>query len=197
MNSSIKRLAVFCGSNVGANPLFRENAHALGEHLAERGVGVITGAGMVGLMGVVADAALGKGGEVIGVIPHGLMEREVGHTGLTELHVLNTMHERKTLMHSLVDGFITLPGGWGSFEEVLETVTWTQLGIHAKPCGILNWAGYYDGLLMQIDRAVEEGFIKPVNKQLLLVDDTLDGLLEQFGEWKSPVRESWLDPSQV
>lgn len=193
----MKRIAVFCGSNVGANPVFKERAHALGEYLAQRGIGIVTGAGMVGLMGVVADAALGKGGEVIGVIPHGLMEREVGHTGLTELHILNTMHERKTLMHSLVDAFITLPGGWGSLEEVLETVTWTQLGIHHKPCGLLNWAGYYDGLLMQIDRAVEEGFIKPVNRSLLLVDDELEGLLASFGKWTSPVTESWLDPSQV
>ena len=193
----MKRIAVFCGSNVGANPIFKEQAHALGEYLAERGIGIVTGAGMVGLMGVVADAALGKGGEVIGVIPHGLMEREVGHTGLTKLHILNTMHERKTLMHSLVDGFITLPGGWGSLEEVLETVTWTQLGIHHKPCGLLNWAGYYEGLLMQIDRAVEEGFIKPVNRDLLLVDDNLEGLLASFAEWTSPVTESWLDPSQV
>jgi len=197
MSREIKRLAVFCGSNVGANPLFRELADKLGQTLAERGIGIVTGAGRVGLMGVVADAALAKGGEVIGVIPHGLMEREVGHTGLTELHILNSMHERKTLMHSLVDGFITLPGGWGSFEELLETVTWTQLGIHGKPCGVLNWAGYYEGFLTQIDRAVEEGFIKPANKGLLLVDDELEGLLASFAEWQTPVTETWLDPSQV
>ncbi len=193
----MKRICVFCGSNVGANPVFRESAHALGESLAERGIGIVTGAGMVGLMGVVADAALAKGGQVVGVIPHGLMEREVGHTGLTELHVVNSMHERKTLMHELSDAFITLPGGWGSFEELMETVTWTQLGIHRKPCGVLNWAGYYEGLLAQLDRAVEEGFIKPENRELVLVDAELDHLLDRFGDWQSPVRESWLDPSQV
>ena len=197
MSTQLKRVAVFCGSNVGANPLFKQNAQALGELLAKREIGIITGAGMVGLMGVVADAALAAGGEVIGVIPHGLMEREVGHTGLTELHVVNTMHERKTLMHSLVDGFLTLPGGWGSLEELLETVTWTQLGIHAKPCGILNWAGYYSGLMTQIDRAVEEGFIKPHNRDLMLIEDDVERLLERFEAWVSPVKDSWLDPSQV
>lgn len=177
--------------------MFRESAAALGAALAERGIGIVTGAGMVGLMGVVADAALAKGGEVIGVIPHGLMAREVGHTGLTKLHVVNTMHERKTLMHSLVDGFITLPGGWGSFEEIFETVTWTQLGIHDKPAGLLNWAGYYDGVLQQLDRAVEEGFIRPENRDLVLVETELEALLERFATWRSPVTENWLDPSQV
>jgi uncharacterized protein (TIGR00730 family) len=193
----MKRLCVFCGSNVGANPVFRERAHALGELLAERGIGLVTGAGMVGLMGVIADAALARGGEVIGVIPHGLMEREVGHTGLTKLHVVNTMHERKTLMHELSDAFITLPGGWGSFEELLETVTWTQLGIHGKPCGLLNWAGYYEGFLAQIDRAVSEGFIKPRNRELLLIDEEAGSLLQRFESWTSPVEDNWLDPSQV
>lgn len=197
MTPTWKRICVFCGSNVGRNPAFREAAEELGAWCAERGVGVVFGAGKVGLMGVVADAALARGGEVIGVIPHGLMEREVGHTGCSELHVVDTMHQRKTLMHELSDAFVTLPGGWGSFEELLETVTWSQLGIHAKPVGVLNVAGYYDGLVDQLDRAIAEGFIRPENRGLVVVDETLEGLLSRLAEYESPVRETWLDPSRT
>ena len=195
--SCMKRLCVFCGSNVGKNPAFRKAAEDIGAWCADHGIGVVFGAGKVGLMGVVADAALAKEGEVIGVIPHGLMEREVGHTGCTELHVVDTMHQRKTLMHQLSDAFVTLPGGWGSFEELLETATWTQLGIHRKPIGVLNVDGYYDGLVAQLDRAVDEGFIRPENRDLILVDPDLETLLERLDDYESPVRETWLDPSET
>ena len=166
--STLKRICVFCGSSVGSLPAHAAAARELGRTLAERGLGIVFGGGKVGLMGVLADAALAAGGETIGVIPEALVAREIGHNGLTKLHVVRSMHQRKTLMADLADAFIALPGGYGTFEEFFEAVTWTQLGIHKKPCGLLNVNGYYDALLALLDRAVADGFIREANRTLVL-----------------------------
>jgi uncharacterized protein (TIGR00730 family) len=168
MHMTLRRICVFCGSSVGERPAYAVAARELGRTLAERGLGVVFGGGKVGLMGVLADAALAAGGEVIGVIPDALVAREIGHTGLTKLHVVRSMHERKTLMADLASAFIALPGGYGTFEEFFEAVTWTQLGIHQKPCGLLNVDGYYDALIELLERAVTDGFIREANRGLVL-----------------------------
>jgi uncharacterized protein (TIGR00730 family) len=190
----IKRVCVFCGSQFGARPEYREAAEALGRLLAEHGIGLVYGGGCVGLMGALANAVLACGGEVIGVIPDSLMRREVGHNGLTKLHVVETMHERKALMADLSDAFIALPGGYGTMEEFLEIVTWSQLGIQQKPCGLLNIANYWDGLLKVLDHAVDEGFLRPENAQLVLLARNPKSMLERLSEWEPPARvEKWLD----
>lgn len=185
-------LAVFCGASTGRDPVYAAAAAATGRLLAEHRIRVVTGGGQVGLMGVVADAVLAAGGEVIGVIPHALDHREVGHQGLTHLHVVDTMHERKTLISGMVDGFIALPGGYGTFEELFEMVTWTQLGIHAKPVGLLNVKGFYDPLLALLDGATDEGFINEINRSLILCDSTPEALLAQIQRFTSPVTAKWL-----
>jgi len=166
--SKLQRICVFCGSSTGSRPAYTAAARELGRTLAERGLGIVFGGGKVGLMGVLADAALAAGGEAIGVIPEALVAREIGHSGLTKLHVVRSMHERKTLMADLASAFIALPGGYGTFEEFFEAVTWTQLGIHQKPCGLLNVGGYYDTLLALLARAVGDGFIREANRALVL-----------------------------
>jgi uncharacterized protein (TIGR00730 family) len=193
----LKRICVFCGSSLGARPAYRQAAQRLGELLAERGIGVVFGGGCVGLMGVVADAALSKGGEVIGVMPESLVRREIGHQGVTKLHVVETMHQRKALMADLSDAFIALPGGYGTLEEFCEAVTWSQLGIQQKPCGLLNIEKYWDGLLAVLDHAVDEKFVKPENAQLLLVAQTPERMLERLLEWTPPGHiEKWLGKAQ-
>jgi uncharacterized protein (TIGR00730 family) len=176
----LKRICVFCGSSVGLRPAFATAARELGGTLAERGLGVVFGGGKVGLMGVLADAALAAGGEAIGVIPEALVAREIGHNGLTRLHVVRSMHERKTLMADLADAFIALPGGYGTFEEFFEAVTWTQLGIHQKPCGLLNVDGYYDALLELLVGAVADGFIREANRSLVLDAPDVSSLLAKL-----------------
>lgn len=162
--------------------------------MAERGIGVVFGGGCIGLMGVVADAALSKGGEVIGVIPESLVRREIGHRGVTKLHVVETMHQRKALMADLSDAFIALPGGYGTLEEFCEAVTWSQLGIQQKPCGLLNIEKYWDGLLKVLDHAVDEEFVRPENSLLVLVASTPEGMLHRLLEWTPPLHiEKWLD----
>jgi uncharacterized protein (TIGR00730 family) len=189
----MKRICVFCGSSPGSRPEYRSAAEALGAELARRNIGLVCGGGNVGLMGVLADAVLGAGGEAQGVIPEHLMAREIGHNGLTKLHVVRSMHERKALMADLSDAFIALPGGFGTLEEFCEVVTWTQLGLHAKPCGILNVLGYYSPLLAMLDHAVEEQFLKPENRGLVLARESPSELLRVLEEWR-PVRvEKWLD----
>jgi uncharacterized protein (TIGR00730 family) len=173
----LTHVCVFCGSFAGSSPAFRESARTVGRTLARAGITVIYGGGKIGLMGIVADAALAAGGRVIGVIPEQLADREIAHAGLTELHVVSSMHERKLRMASLADAFIALAGGYGTFEEFWEAVTWTQIGIHRKPCGLLNIAGFYDPMLAQIDRAVADGFISEKNRALVLADDDIEGLL--------------------
>jgi uncharacterized protein (TIGR00730 family) len=174
----LNRVCVFCGSFTGTRAVYRAQAEAVGRRLASAGITVVYGGGKVGLMGAVADAALAAGGRVVGVIPQRLADREVAHGGLTELHVVSSMHERKTLMAGLADAFIALPGGYGTFEEFWEAVTWTQLGIHRKPCGLLNVEGFYDPMLAQIDCAVTEGFITAANRALVIADEDLDRLLD-------------------
>ncbi|MGE0447132.1 MAG: TIGR00730 family Rossman fold protein [Vicinamibacterales bacterium] len=164
----VRRLCVFCGSSTGARPDYTSAAVALAEAMTAAGVGLVYGGGAVGLMGVVADAVRARGGEAIGVIPRALAEREIAHRGLSELHVVASMHERKALMADLADAFIAMPGGFGTFEEFCEVVTWTQLGLHPKRCGLLNVSGYYDALLAQFDRATADGFIRPANRRIVI-----------------------------
>jgi len=164
-----KRLAIFCGSNKGVNTKYAEAARTVGQLLAKKDIGVVFGGGKVGLMGVVADAALEQSGEVIGVIPEKLMEREVGHTGLTEMHVVKTMHERKAMMAMLSDGFVALPGGIGTIEEIIEVFTWHQIGYHNKPCAFLNTDGYYDKFFHFFDHMVEEGFLSAKQRDELII----------------------------
>jgi uncharacterized protein (TIGR00730 family) len=193
----LKRICVFCGSSVGGRPAYHQAAQRLGELLAERGVGLVFGGGCIGLMGAVADAALAKGGEVIGVIPESLVRREIGHRGVTKLHVVETMHQRKALMADLSDAFIALPGGYGTLEEFCEAVTWSQLGIQQKPCGLLNIEGYWDGLLALLDHAVDEQFVRPENSQLVLVARRPELMLERLQEWTPPAHiEKWLGKAE-
>ena len=190
----IKRVCVFCGSSFGIRPAYKEAAQRLGKLLASRNIGLVYGGGCVGLMGALADAVLAGGGEAIGVIPDSLMRREIGHRELTRLHVVNSMHERKALMADLADAFIALPGGYGTLEELFEAVTWSQLGIQQKPCCLLNVEKYWDGLLAVLDRAVDEGFVRPENAQLVLVAQNPESLLERLKEWTPPAHlEKWLD----
>jgi uncharacterized protein (TIGR00730 family) len=172
----VTRWCVFCGSSPGFDPLFRQIATAAGTLFAQAGIEVVYGGGNVGLMGTVADAAIAAGGNVIGVIPHALAAREVAHDGITRLHVVDSMHERKALMNELSDGFLMLPGGFGTFEEFCEVITWVQLGIIDKPCVILNAGGYYDPLLAMFDRANAAGFINDRNRAIVNVVDTIDAL---------------------
>ncbi|MGB9204943.1 MAG: TIGR00730 family Rossman fold protein [Terriglobales bacterium] len=189
----MKRICVFCGSSSGNRPEYRAAAEGLGAELVRRNIGLVYGGTSVGLMGVLADAVLKAGGEAVGVIPERLMKREVGHKGLTKLHVVHSMHERKALMADLSDAFVAMPGGYGTLEEFCEIVTWAQLGLHAKPCGILNVLGYYSPLLAMFDHAVQERFLKPENRGRVLARDSVTGLLQALEEWR-PVRvEKWLD----
>ena len=172
-----KRLAVFCGSSTGKNISYSQAASTVGKLMSEQGIGVVYGGGKIGLMGVVADAALAHGGEVIGVIPEKLMTREVGHTGLTELRVVATMHERKAIMAELSNGFIALPGGIGTIEEIIEVFTWHQIGYHNKRCGFLNTDGYYDKLFGFIDHMVEEGFLSAKQRNELIISEDPEELI--------------------
>ena len=176
----MKRIAVYCGSASPADPVYIEAARSVGRGLAERGIGVVYGGGRLGLMGAVADAALEAGGEVIGVIPQALVDAEVAHRGCTELHVVNTMHQRKQAFTDLSDGCITLPGGTGTMDELWEAMSWAQIGYHAKPVGLLNVAGYYDGLIEFVTKMGDVGFMRPQHRNLLIVDHSLEGLLQQM-----------------
>ncbi|WP_444633696.1 LOG family protein [Cupriavidus oxalaticus] len=176
----MKSVCVYCGSSPGNRPEYAEGAHLLGRTLAERGLALVYGGGKVGLMGTVADAMLEHGGTVIGIIPEALMQKEVGHRGLTELHVVRNMHERKQMMADRSDAFIAMPGGVGTFEELFETFTWLQLGYHDKPVGLLNVGGFYDGMLGFLGHAVQEGFLKQVHADLLHVADLPGTLLDQL-----------------
>jgi len=166
----MKRICIFCGSRAGTRSAYREAAREFGRLVASQGVGVVYGGGSVGLMGALADAALEAGGEVIGVIPRFLTNREIDHRGVTAMHVVDSMHERKAQMAELADAFVMLPGGVGTYEEFIEAITWAQLGLHVKPCGVLNVAGYYDAFFAMLDHAVREGFIQPEHRAMLLVE---------------------------
>lgn len=189
----MKRVCVFCGSSAGGRPEYRSCAEELGAELTRRKIGLVFGGGNVGLMGAVADAVLQAGGEAIGVIPEHLMNREIGHKQLAKLHVVGSMHERKALMADLSDAFIALPGGFGTLEEFCEVLTWSQLGLHEKPCGVVNVLGYYTPLLVMLDHAVNERFLKPQNRALVLARETPGELLDAFEGWRPVHVEKWLD----
>ena len=189
----MKRICVFCGSSAGSQPEYRACAEQLGVELSHRKIGLVYGGGNVGLMGAIADSVLEAGGEAVGVIPEHLMTREIGHKRLTKLHIVHSMHERKALMADLSDAFIALPGGFGTLEEFCEVLTWSQLGLHAKPCGIVNVLGYYTPLLAMLDRAVQERFLKPRNRALVLACETPLELLQAFEDWRPVHVEKWLD----
>ena len=191
----MKRICVFCGSSPGANPLYLETAQRVGEFLAQNNVDLVYGGGRVGLMGKVADAVMANGGKAIGVIPEQLAVREVAHAGLSELHVVDSMHQRKAIMAELADGFIALPGGFGTFEEFFEIVTWAQLGIHQKPCALLNIGGFYDALIALIDYSTDQKFIRLEHRSLVLVDSSIDMLYQKMREFVPPVIEKWIDKS--
>lgn len=193
----MKSVTVFCGSNSGFRSEYAEAAKNLARHLVERNIRLVYGGGNVGLMGIIADETMLQGGEVIGIIPDSLDKREVGHRGITELRVVGSMHERKAMMAELADGFIAMPGGIGTFEEFFEILTWAQLGFHDKPCGILNVANYYDGLLALCDNAVTEGFLRPVHRQLILDDSDAISLLDKMTNFQPQPLEKWVDKEDL
>lgn len=193
---SLHSLCVFCGSSPGARPEYRAAARELGSILAARRIRLVYGGGHVGLMGVVADAALAAGGDVVGVITNGLQSREVGHTGLPDLRVVATMHERKALMASLADAFVALPGGAGTLDEFFEAWTWTQLGIHRKPVGLLNVAGYFDPLLAFLERAVGDRFIRVEHADAVVVDDRIERLIDRLAGQGAVRSDKWLDRAE-
>jgi hypothetical protein len=188
---NLPSICVFCGSANGADPAYVQTAKELGQRIAAAGLGLVFGGATVGLMGILADAALAGGAEVIGVMPEVLMDREIANRGITHFHVVGTMHERKALMYEHADAFIALPGGYGTLDEFMEIVTWAQLKIHQKPCILLNINGYYDGLLAFLDHAVAQGFIKPENRRLVQVaEDAEAALTITQNHWKTQQSES-------
>ncbi len=189
----MKRVCVFTGSSAGHRPVYAEAAAGLGRVLAARDLGLVYGGGCVGLMGILADAVLAEGGHVIGVIPQALLDREVGHLGVSDLRVVGSMHERKALMADLADGFIALPGGWGTLDELFEILTWGQLGLHAKPCALLNVDGYFDRLLGFLDHTVEEGFVRREYRSMIMVGREADALLDAMLAYRAPQVEKWID----
>lgn len=182
---------MYCGSNSGAEPKYAEAARELADVLIRHDLDLVYGGSDKGLMGVVADAVLEHGGEVHGVIPKMLCDKEIAHQGLTQLHVVASMHDRKSMMAALSDGFIALPGGFGTLEEIIEIVTWGQLRFHDKPCGLFNVDGYFDHLLAYLDHAQTEGFIRPENRQMILCDETADGLIREFEQYTAPRVDKW------
>jgi uncharacterized protein (TIGR00730 family) len=192
----LRRVCVFCGSSAGTSRLYQRETERLAAVLIRREIGLVFGGGCVGLMGLLADAMMAGGGHVIGVIPDALVAREVAHVGLPDLRVVPSMHERKAVMASLADAFIALPGGFGTFEELLEALTWTQLGLHAKRCGVLNVNGFYDPLLSQLDRSVDDGFLKRHNRELLASSDDPDQLLDALGAPLEVTQPKWLRSSE-
>jgi uncharacterized protein (TIGR00730 family) len=192
----MQRICVFCGSAVGANPAYADAARRMGREMVSRGIGLVYGGGHVGLMGVIADTVLAEGGEAIGVIPHGLAVREVAHSRLTKLHVVGSMHERKAMMADMADAFVAMPGGFGTYEEFFEAVTWTQLGVHRKPCGLLNVEGFYDPIVSFIDRSVSEQFVKPEYRAAILVDSDPARLIEALTAVILPEVPRWIGLAQ-
>jgi hypothetical protein len=189
----MKSLCVYCGSNNGNREEYAQAARNLGRLLVTMGIGLVYGGASRGLMGVIADEVLAAGGRVQGIIPKALLDKEIAHPRLDELHVVNSMHERKSMMEELSDGFVALPGGFGTLEEIVEMLTWAQLGIHAKPCGLLNVGGYFDGLLAFFDHAAGESFVKPAHRSMLLVDADAKGLLTKFRQYAAPRTGKWMD----
>jgi uncharacterized protein (TIGR00730 family) len=188
---------VFCGSSEGVRSAYARAAEALGAEIARRRMRLIYGGGKVGLMGSLANAALAEGGEVVGVIPEALLEKEIGHTGLSDLRVVGSMHERKKLMADLAEGFIALPGGYGTFEEFLEVLSWAQLSYHHKPCALLDVEGYFEPLRALFDRAVQEGFVHPDHRALVLAGENPAFLLEAMARYSPPETRKWVSPDEL
>src|SRR6185503_13396527 len=188
----LRRVCVFCGSSTGRGTLYADAARELAREMAARGIGLVFGGGAVGLMGVIADAVLAAGGHAIGVIPHALVARELAHRALPDLRVVNSMHDRKATMAALADAFVAMPGGFGTFEEFCEVITWTQLGVHRKSCGLLNVRGFYDPLIEQFDRGVAEGFIKRGNRQIVVANADPGALLDALATPPAPAEAAWI-----
>jgi uncharacterized protein (TIGR00730 family) len=188
----MRSLCIYCGSSAGNDPAYAEAARGVGAELARRGIELIYGGAHVGLMGQVADAALADGGRVIGVIPQQLVRKELAHRQLTALHITSSMHARKAKMAELAEGFLALPGGVGTLEEIFEIWTWAQLGLHGKPVGLLNAGGYYDELVRFVDHATASGFIRPEQRGMLIVEPSISALLARFETWVPPVVEKWI-----
>lgn len=193
----MKSICVYCGSSFGKNPQYKEAAKLLGKTLSQRNLALVYGGASVGLMGETADSVLENGGQAIGVIPQAIEKKEISHKGLTELHVVGSMHERKAKMAELSDGFIALPGGLGTFEELFEILTWAQLGFHAKPCGVLNINGYFDKLIEFVDHAVNEAFIKEIHRDLLIVESDPNKLLDAFSVYKPQKIDKWIGENET
>jgi uncharacterized protein (TIGR00730 family) len=192
----IRSLCVFCGSNPGSDPIYANAARDFGLLLAKSNIALVYGGGHVGLMGIVADAVLAGGGKAIGVIPRMLWDREVGHRNLTELHIVESMHQRKAMMASLSDAFVALPGGLGTLEEIFEVWTWAQLGIHRKPLGFLDANGFYAPLLSFLDRSVDEGFVRAQHRAMAIVDIDPASLLRRLSEYEPPSVEKWINAAE-
>nr|WP_315197818.1 TIGR00730 family Rossman fold protein [uncultured Flavobacterium sp.] len=193
----MKRITVFCGSSSGTEEIYTTQAALLGETLAKRNIELVYGGAKVGLMGAVADGVLSQGGKVIGVLPNFLGSKEIAHPQLTELILVDTMHERKTKMNDLCDGVIALPGGFGTLDELFEMLTWGQLGLHKKPIAILNVNGYYDALITFVQTMTDKGLLKEVNQQMLLVSDTIDDLLEKMENYVAPTLGKWINKENI
>jgi len=189
----MKRITVFCGSSAGTSNVIQQTASLLGSTLARKGIGLVYGGAAIGLMGMVADGALKSGGEVIGVLPYFLRTKEIAHEALTELVLVESMHERKTKMNELCDGVIALPGGFGTLEEFFEMLTWAQLGLHRKPIGLLNVESFYDPLMLFVDSMVEKGFLKDVNREMILVAETAETLITRMENYQAPAVPKWID----
>ena len=193
----MKMVCVYCGSNPGRLPEYREAARLLGYEMADRGLGLVYGGASIGVMGAVADAVLERGGHAIGVIPYSLATKEVSHDGLDELIVVDSMHERKAKMAELSYAFIALPGGWGTIEEIFEMLTWAQLGFHEKPCGLLNVASYYDTLFAFLENAIEQQFVKEAYRPMIIMDETPATLLDRFEKYRAPKVKKWIGPEET
>ncbi|MFH6943522.1 TIGR00730 family Rossman fold protein [Flavobacterium aquidurense] len=193
----MKRITVFCGSSFGTEDIYKEQATLLGQTLAKHNIELVYGGANVGLMGAVADGILNEGGKAIGVLPDFLRSKEIAHLGLTELILVESMHERKTKMNDLCDGVIALPGGFGTLEELFEMITWAQLGLHKKPIAVLNINGFYDSLIALTQTMVEKGFLKNVNQEMLLVSDTIEDLLNKMKNYVAPTVGKWIDKKEV
>ena len=193
----MQNICVYCGSNPGNSPAFLESAKSLARALTKRGLGLVYGGASVGIMGAIADEVLDGGGAVTGIIPHALAKKELAHEGLTELVVVNSMHERKAMMAEKSSGFIALPGGLGTLEEIFEVLTWAQLGFHNKPCGLLNVEGYYDDLCRFLDHSVAQGFVGEAHQRMLLVDAEPDSMLDRMASYEPPVVNKWIELEDI
>jgi len=193
----IKRICVYCGSSPGKNPAYSLGAQSLAKAMCERDIGLVYGGAAIGVMGAIANAVLEAGGEAIGVIPRSLAVKEVAHTNLTELHVVASMHERKAMMAGLADGFIALPGGWGTLEEIFEILTWAQLGFHEKPCALLNIEGYYDNLFQFLENSFNEEFVNPLYRPILIEAHEAGALLDHFANYRAPSVRKWMGEGEL